>query len=194
MMREAYNRAVRRKNIMPGFKKAGIWPMDSTVLLGVSHPESSNLNCRLVSVNEIESLMEQRWMEKRTSLEIKPTVAASRILDTSSGLMLTSPESLALAKRKCLWDKARHRFKMRREAQNDLKEAHQIALVRAERLQHEKKEALAIRVGIYKSPNDMPREMHVRRRKARERQAKGVEVVNELVLKAEMHCDIVSAI
>ena len=77
MMREAYNRAVRRKNIMSGFKKTGIWPMYSTVLLGVSRSESSNLNCRLASVNGIESLMERRRMEKSTSLEIKPTVAAS---------------------------------------------------------------------------------------------------------------------
>ena len=110
---------------------------------------------------------------------IKPAVAASGVLDQSSGLMLTSPEALALEKRKYLLYKAKNASKMRREAQNALKGAHQVARVRAERLQHEKK-AFAICVGLYKSPNDMPREMHVQRRE------KGVEVVTGLVLKGEM--------
>ena len=102
MMREAYSRAFTRKNITSGFKKAGIWPMDSTVLLEVSGPEPSKLNCRLLSVSEIGSLMKRRRMEKRKSLGIKPTVAASWCLDTSSGLLRTSSEALALAKRKYL--------------------------------------------------------------------------------------------
>ena len=68
--------------------------------------------------------------------------------------MQTSPEALALAKSECLRERARHGLKMRRKAQIALKEAHQVARVLAERFQHEKK-ALAIRVGIYKSPYDI---------------------------------------
>lgn len=77
---------------------------------------------------------------------------------------------------------------MRREAEAALKEAKQIEQVRRERLRHEKK-ALAIRVGLFKAPNVMPREMHLRRRKARERTTKKLEVATALVLQTEMRGD-----
>ena len=173
---------------MSGFKNSGIWPLDSKVLLGVPRPESSYHNCRPLSAREVESLMEQRRMERRNDLGIMPTVAASSGLDTSSGLMLTGAEALSLAKKKFLLDKARHALKMRRETESALKEANQVARVSAERLRHEQK-ALAVRVRLYKAPNLMPRETHLRRREARERKTTIVEKVTELVVRTQMSGD-----
>ena len=38
---------------MPGSKKAGICSLNGNFLVGVPHPESSKLNCKLLSVNDI---------------------------------------------------------------------------------------------------------------------------------------------
>ena len=173
---------------MSGFKNSGISPLESKVLLGVPSPESSYHNCRLLSVREMESLMDQRRMERRNGLGIKPKVAASGFLDTSYGLMLTGAGALSLAKKKFLLDKTRHALKMRWEAESALKEANQVARVRAERLTHEQK-ALAVRVRLYKAPNVMPREMHLRRREARERRMKRIEKATELVVRTQISGD-----
>ena len=97
IMSEAYRQEFTYKNIKSGFAKTRLWPIDPMALLNVPRPASTSDPRTILSVEEMEILMEERRKESRDVLDITPTVTVSGSLDTSAVLLLTSEEALKLA-------------------------------------------------------------------------------------------------
>ena len=58
IMSEAYRQAFTYKNIMSGFATTGLWPIDPIALLNVLCPVSTSDPRTILSVEEMEILME----------------------------------------------------------------------------------------------------------------------------------------
>ena len=108
MLTHAFNKAFTAHNITTGFRRAGIWPFDASQLLGIPRPQSSNDADTMVSVSELERLLELKRAEMRHAvLGEDATITDCGFIDTSKGAVLTSERALYLAKGKMKSDASR---------------------------------------------------------------------------------------
>lgn len=170
VMREAYGLAFTRKNVLSGFEKSGIWPLNYKALLNTPRPASTINTYKILSVCQLEELMEGRRARRREIMGIQPVVTKSGFVDTTSGLLLTSPQAMVLANQKHKNDTLRLAAKERKLAESARKEAETSDRVRVERLRHDAK-ALAFRIKRYGVCDRAPKPLAVRRQIAKERTA-----------------------
>ena len=74
MIKDAYEKAFTRVNIVSGFKKAGIWPVSGDVILSVPRPHSAETKSEIMSVEKLQMLFEAKRAGKETGQSMQPRV------------------------------------------------------------------------------------------------------------------------
>ena len=101
MLTHAFSKSFTAHNIGTGFRRAGICPFDASQLLGSPRPESADQVDNILSVPELERLLEEkRSAMRRAVLGDDATITYCGFIDTSKGAVLTSAKDLCLAREK----------------------------------------------------------------------------------------------
>lgn len=162
LMREAYEASFTRANIISAFEKAGLWPVDPHRLLRTPRPYSSEDASRILSVKEMEEMLELKRKTRAQGIGLRPKVSKCGYLDTSKGLNLCSQEAMKLVKEQEERKRSTHARKLLYAADKSAREALAVERVRRERVKFEQRK-LWFRVKRYGDPNVMPRTLKVRR-------------------------------
>lgn len=119
MLKFAYEKSFTPQNIKSGFRKAGLYPLDSSQLLSVPRPVNADNLTEMLTVDELERLFEAKRQILRTKVLGEDTVISkSGFVDTSNGAVLTSVRALALAEGKFTSDTAQRVSKELRATQS----------------------------------------------------------------------------
>ena len=101
ILAHAYYKAFTRENIVSSFGRSGLWPLDVQRLLGTAKPRDTNALGEICTTATLINLLEQKRRQAREGiLGAELSVLRTGFVDTSRGAVLTSPEALAIAKRK----------------------------------------------------------------------------------------------
>jgi hypothetical protein len=90
MLRTAYLHAFIPDSIRSAFANAGIWPFNPEAVLRKAMPASAVDVSTMVSVQDLNGILEQKRLEVATGVLAGGTVLQQGFLDTSRGLCLTS--------------------------------------------------------------------------------------------------------
>lgn len=90
----AYKRSFTTDNIMRAFAKAGVWPLNGVLLLGVCRPVSADRANIMMDPAALKSMLEQKRRAADVGHNIQPVVAQRGYLDTQNGLVVTSDEAM----------------------------------------------------------------------------------------------------
>ena len=115
-MREAYGKAFTRAHVNSAFSKSGIWPLNAGALIGVPRPQCFITKKSLVTVSEMEEMLEKKRLWLKESLGVQQRVIQCRYVDTSAGLTLTNDAGMELARCKDALGKARRTERQGKEA------------------------------------------------------------------------------
>ena len=170
MIKDAYEKAFTRVNIVSGFKKAGIWPVSGDVILSVPRPRSAETPSAIMSVEELQLLFEAKRAAKEASECLQPVVLKRGYFDTSRGLTLTSTEAMALIQAQYRMERARFNARQAKEAAACAIESLERAARAAARLEFNNR-VLALRMLRYGVPPVPPRSLAFRRSIAKSVQA-----------------------
>ena len=97
----AYGKAFTAINTRSRFIRSGIWPLDPMQLLSIARPASMDNSNTVLSVEELENILEEKRREFReTILGWDATVCSNGFVDTTQGAVLTSSRALNLARLK----------------------------------------------------------------------------------------------
>jgi hypothetical protein len=137
MLRTAFLHAFTSDTIRSAFANTGIWPFNPEVLLRKAMPASADDVSTMVSVQDLNGILEQKRLELPTGAAAGGTVLPQGFLDTSQGLCLTSDESLRLARNKYEANQAKAAAARRKAAENEAKEVAERSAVKMRREQAE---------------------------------------------------------
>ena len=168
LMRSAYECAFPRSNIQKAFKKSGIWPLNPAAVLNIPRPISASAPSKIVTVQELSQLLEERRTEKRAGLKLQPVVLKRGSVDTTYGLNLTSQEAFELCASQVRADRARKAREACKAAEKEERERQEFEKTRKER-QALVRRRLGDRRCLYNVPEILRRSFTVRRAIAKRR-------------------------
>ena len=101
IMKHAYHVAFTRTNITSGFRRAGLWPVDSSKLLNVERPANGTSSATFLTLEELQTAYEA----KRIQLRCETLGADAKMLDcgyvdTANGCVMTSANVLDLMRKR----------------------------------------------------------------------------------------------
>ncbi len=97
----AFYAAFTRGKTQASFTSRGIWLLDASRLLGVLRPRSAAQVSQTVVVDALQNLYEQKLRDVRLSmLGADAKMTSCGYLDTSNGLVFTSPQAMKLERKK----------------------------------------------------------------------------------------------
>lgn len=99
-MTEAYALSFTGENVRKSFAKTGIYPLDSTKLIGVARPLSETCPEVISTPEEMELMLEEKRQKRRDSSGVAPVILSRGFLNTKQGLVLTSAEAMNLVRTK----------------------------------------------------------------------------------------------
>ncbi len=98
---EAYHMSFTVKNVKESFCRAGIWPLNPQRLLCEELPADAQVDSRLLSVDELQKLFEERQIEYRNKvLGSDAVIGQSGYVDTTNGCVMTAPSVMEMVRKK----------------------------------------------------------------------------------------------
>ena len=170
-MREAYERAFTRENILSAFARTGINPSGAGDLLCVPRPVSKSAPSTMISVEDLTSLLEDKICSMRRGMLLQVPVLRREFVDTSLDLHLTSEAAMTMVRGKEALERAKKARKSLRKSTQEQKWLHLYESKRRKRIQLEL-DALHYRVHLYGEPFKLPCSMKERRLFAQQRAQK----------------------
>lgn len=141
MLSYAYRKAFTEANIVQAFKKSGLWPIDSSQLLGVPRPGTAEDIRTILNVDQLEKLFEQkRAAVRETVLGSDSAMLANGYIDTTKGAVLTSDRALMLIREKVARDRAVY---LAAEVESERKAVRAARLLEKQKTEAERMRALA---------------------------------------------------
>lgn len=108
MLKDAFYSSFTRQNIAAAFCRCGIWPLSPARLLSVPRPRSADDSSTVLTVLELDSLLQEKLRKVRTGMIGEGAkLCGSGFIDTSNGMVLTSEPAIALAREKAEADQAK---------------------------------------------------------------------------------------
>jgi hypothetical protein len=171
MKRRAYFHAFTPDTIRSAFANTGIWPCTSEAVLHKAMPASVDYVSTMVSVQDLNRILEQKRVEVVAGAAACGTVLRQGFQDTSRGLCLTSDESLRLARNKHEADQTKAAAARRKTAKKEAKEVDESSAVKIRRQQPEMATTSERHIQYGVLLNHVVRPMEVRRAIAKARVA-----------------------
>lgn len=169
VLRSSYRKAFTHENILAGFRGTGLHPLDEMKLIGRARPYSDEQPHRIATVEEMCNMLDKKRQQASVVL-LKPlNVLKSGFIDTSKGVMLTSPQAMLLIRDKESF--RQHKFEQEAERLN--KSVAEIQDRLSRRLARERyvQRAMRYRNKRYGEPYIEPRPFELRRVIAKKRTA-----------------------
>lgn len=109
VLRNVYKVSFTQSNIYARFLRTGLWPLDPTNLLGVPLTRSSDDSSHVLTVIDLENIIEAKRMSVRDAvLGCNFHVTASRFFDRTQGAVLTYTEALDASRDQERCDSKKH--------------------------------------------------------------------------------------
>ena len=167
-MRDAYERAFTRDNILSSFARTGINPIGSGDLLSVPRPVSKDAPSALVSVEALATLLQEKRGSIRRSMLLQVPVLRRGFVDTITGPNLTSEATMDMVRQKEALERTKRARESLKRSSQDQKNLIVYEARRRRRIQLEV-DALHYRVRLYGEPFRLPHSLKERRLAARQR-------------------------
>ena len=177
LITSAYATSFTRDNVLKSFAASSISPFNPLAVLNVPRSFSEAQVERVLGVEELSILLEEKREAKRHGMCFQPIVLRRGWVDTSKGLTLTRRDVMELVTAQERKEKAKKVSIGLKEALSNEKEKTRVDKVRKERFLWENRR-LEVRVAAYGDTNRMPRPMSVRSAMARSRVIKSRVVVS----------------
>ena len=122
ILKQAYHVAFTRANIKSGFRRAGLWPVDSSKLINVERPADATSAATFLTVEELQAAYEAKRIELRNAtLGEDAKMLDCGYVDTSNGCVMTSANVLDLMRKRQEEIKCKKEKEKREAVQKEVK-------------------------------------------------------------------------